>query len=160
MIIILHVHVCDKFPLLYQFLPKRRKSRLPKSCADWLHTIPQLQAKVSVYMITRHTSTSSKGISIHDYTPYLNFKQRYQYAWLHTVPQLQTKVSVYMITLTKKNYTKIYVTYPWNILHIYVSYMYSLCRYMLAICICYIYVELGPTYMWHICKYMGSIWDW
>ena len=63
-------------------------------------------------------------------------------------------------SLTKKNYTKIYVTYTWNILHIYVSYMYSLCRYMLAICICYIYVELGPTYMWHICKYMGSIWDW
>ena len=62
--------------------------------------------------------------------------------------------------LTKKNYTKIYVTYTWNILHIYVSYMYSLCRYMLAICICYIYVELGPTYMWHIFKYMGSIWDW
>ena len=31
---------------------------------------------------------------------------------------------------------------------------------MLAIGICYIYVELGPTYMWHICKYMGSIWDW
>ena len=31
---------------------------------------------------------------------------------------------------------------------------------MLAICICYIYVELGPTYTWHICKYMGSIWDW
>ena len=63
-------------------------------------------------------------------------------------------------SLTKKNYTKIYVTYTWNILHIYVSYMYSLCLYMLAICICYIYVELGPTYMWHICKYMGSIWDW
>ena len=35
-------------------------------------------------------------------------------------------------TLTKKNYTKIYVTYTWNILHIYVSYMYSLCRYMLG----------------------------
>ena len=65
-----------------------------------------------------------------------------------------------MTSLTKKNYTKIYVTYTWNILHIYVSYMYSLCRYMLAICICYIYVELGPTYMWHICKYRGSIWDW
>ena len=63
-------------------------------------------------------------------------------------------------SLTKKNYTKIYVTYTWNILQIYVSYMYSLCRYMLAICICYIYLELGPTYMWHICKYMGSIWDW
>ena len=67
---------------------------------------------------------------------------------------------IVVTTLTKKNYTKIYVTYPWNILHIYVSYMYSLCRYMLVICICYIYVELGPTYMWHICKYMGSIWDW
>ena len=38
--------------------------------------------------------------------------------------------------------------------------MFSLCRYMLAIGICYIYVELSPTYMWHICKYMGSIWDW
>ena len=58
-------------------------------------------------------------------------------------------------SLTKKNYTKIYVTYTWNILHIYVSYMYSLCRYMLAICICYIYVKLGPTYMWHIL----NIWE-
>ena len=49
-------------------------------------------------------------------------------------------------SLTKKNYTKIYVTYTRNILHIYVNYIYPLCRYMLAICICYIYVELGPTY--------------
>ena len=65
-----------------------------------------------------------------------------------------------MQSLTKKNYTEIYVTYTRNILHIYVNYIYPLCRYMLAICICYIYVELGPTYMWHICKYMGSIWDW
>ena len=50
--------------------------------------------------------------------------------------------------------------YMWHILEIYCTYMYSLCQYMLAICICYIYVELGPTYMRHICKYMGSIWDW
>ena len=80
--------------------------------------------------------------------------------WTVTVKHTAGMCYSAVTTLTKKNYTKIYVTYTWNILHIYISYIYSLCRYMLAICICYIYVELGPTYMWHKCKYMGSIWDW
>ena len=102
-----------------------------------------------------HKSRSSCGEKIHDM--FDKFWQSYgpwHLEFLHFLACLLNS------SLTKKNYTKIYVTYTWNILHIYVSFMYSLCQYMLAICICYIYVELGPTYMWHICKYMGSIWDW